>query len=164
MPRVNPLLLKIPKSRIWDFTFVDPAQPELEFKMKLKPLTGLSFVNSMSLANEFTTKYNDGWGPIKEDGTIDREDPAYVPPTPLPPINDENLVVSENAWRIACGIFVSQVCEEPEDEYSVLDIVYLMARSSSITGKLSEAYSRIQMDSPEEVIPNPNLSMESSLV
>lgn len=154
MPRVDPLLLNVPEVSTAPFDFIDPKQPELIYHMDLRQLEGILFVNAMSKAQEYITRYITGDGPINELGEVDVNAKGYIPPKDLPPINGEPLTVSEGAFRIAAGIAAAQVCEDTADRYSVLDIIFLMARSSAIVEQLSIAYSEIQ--SGAAIDPNPS--------
>ncbi len=112
--------------------------------MRFRALDGLVFVNAISLANDCIAKYNTGYGPPTEDGTPDVNDPSFIPPQTLAPINGEPLIVSAQAWRVCAGLYSAQVCEEAEDQYALIDFVHLMARSYAIADQLGRAFMQLQ--------------------
>jgi hypothetical protein len=119
--REKVLSLKRPEPASKTVDLVSSFNPDAGLQISVKRLTLSELYASRQKAFGYVLKYITG-APLKEDGTPDSQNPAFVPPTPLPPIDGQVVTVTEAALDVLAQIEVAQVGEDP---YSIEELLVL---------------------------------------
>lgn len=92
-------------------------------------------------ANGYVVKYLTGW-PLNKEGQPDINNPSYVSPVSLPPIDGQPVYVSEAALRVLARVEAAQVGDDP---YSIEDLLGLAT--------VNEYWNMLQDLDEEAIIP-----------
>lgn len=103
-------------------------------------------------ADRMYQKYVTGIGPTDEFGIVDTESKGFVPPTPLPLVGGEPVVLTYGACKVICAVQLAQV---QEDSYDFVELA-MMCVNDDMAGQLSEAASWVTPQAEKE--PDPNTS------
>lgn len=94
------------------FVFTDPENPGFNASVTLRRYGVMGSTAFEERAGEMYRKHVTGYGPLTEDGEVDRESKAYAAPTPLPPVDGQPVVLTYGTCRVVAAVELAQVQDE----------------------------------------------------
>jgi len=131
--RESILTLKRPARETKSAVLSCPHNPGATFPINVKQLSFSEFMAAGQKAYAYALRYVLG-SPLKADGTPDTENPKYTPPEPLPPIDGQQVIVTEAAIQMLARVEFAQT---GDDRYSIEDLLGL-ATSDAMCMQLQE--------------------------
>lgn len=122
---------------------VSERPPKYEFGIRFAKQDYMAMIRCNDYANLMIKRYVTGDGFPGKTG--------WIPPEPLPPIDDQPVAISESTARLASMIFVSQAPVKESSRYTFEEIISHMIEPS-VLNQMVEVSMRIPMGG-EEIDP-----------
>ncbi len=133
--KADPYSLRSKRKPEQDFVFADSENPGFEARLRLRRYGVMGATAFEERAGENYRRHVTGSGPVDDDGDIDRESKAFVPPTPLPPVGDQPVLLTYGTCRVVAAVELAQVQDE---RYTFVELAS-MCVSEEIAAQMIEA-------------------------
>lgn len=129
------------------FTFDDGQGFECHLNLRRFGVTGSTAIEPR--ASEMCRKHVTGSGPLKKDGTLDTESPAYVAPEFIGMVDGEPVELTYATCVVVATIELAQTEWEDDSRYTFKELA-LMCASDRVAFQMMEASNWVGPDDPTE--------------
>lgn len=122
----NPLMIRRKRREPIDVILHDWAQPEgaQRYELKLYRLSGNDVLRAQSLWEELVQVYVQGG-------------------TPLPPVDDQPVIVSSGACQLAAYLYTAQRETDPKEGGYTVEMLFAMMMSDVLLAQMQQVFSAI---------------------
>lgn len=122
----NPLMIRRKRREPIDVILHDWDQPEgaQRYELRLFRLTGNDVLRAQSLWEELVQIY-------------------VIGGTPLPPVDDQPVIVSSGACQLAAYLYTAQRETEPKDGGYTVEMLFAMMTSDALLAQMQQVFSAI---------------------
>ena len=140
--RASPFALSNPKRQRGSASvlFADPDIPGAEFSLTFRHLKGVDLIALEDVITGYVARYVTGMGPVDEKGNLKTEDDSFVPPEPLPAIDNEPVTITATVAKVLATLEYAQVGEDPMLFVEMIGWLHL---SDVIAARMVEMYRKL---------------------